>query len=183
MAPKGHRRRRGKRSNALMKALPPDILQYISTFIGETKFRYLANVRYSWLTGHGIDKLWLKIEWAAPHGSRPTFGLNWQNAHHLPNAHHHESLVVWKKMSTGTGLNFELPNQTPLKQIKHVHNYLAQYKFILKALSLPHQLFNALPDGPNFSPASMFWRVDADGRWHRNRFLNSPHYIPHFKPL
>ena len=163
------KRRRGKRTVALMKMLPLDVLEYIAKFIGETKFRYLAKVRYEWMLGHGIEQLWLKIEWAVPHKPQIT---SWPSDAN-PN-------TKWIKMSRGSGFNPEFTNRPPLRQIKSVHTLLAQYKFILKALSLPHQLFNAHPDGPNHESMHQYWRADADGRWRRNRTLGNQQYCPHY---
>ena len=170
------KRRRGKRSVALMKTLPPEVIQYIATFIGETKFRYLANVRYVWMLGHGIERLWLNIEWAVPHSlHKQTHPRTITN-----DPSDADPRANWIKMSRGPGFDPEVTDRPPVRQIKSVHTLLAQYKFILKALSLPHQLFNAHPDGPTHARMHRYWRADADGRWRRNRTLGNQPYFPYY---
>lgn len=189
-------RRRGKRSVAIMKTLPPDVLRHITTFIGETKFRFLAKVRHSWSSecvARRIESLWLNIEWASPsnhHDHDPDscnsiFAEHFRVNNYIVNKHwnNDSEFIVWKKMSTGSGLDPGLTTKPPLKQIKSVYSLLAQYKFILKALSLPDQLFNAFPYGPDFSPAFRPWKIGPCGNWKRNSYYSSNDYVPYYKQL
>ena len=161
---------------ALMKMLPPEVLQYLSTFIGEAKFRYLAETRHRWRRHHGIERLWLRIDWAAPKAEPMVLE---RSRHNYPTGPH----TTWIKLSRGVVFDPELPANPPTRQVKTVHTILAQYKFILKALSLPHQLFNAHPDGPSDSPMHRYWRVDTDGHWGLNRFIGNQQYVPHYIPI